>query len=105
MNENVQGGKKGKVGADAHDGFQNDTSNADIGVGIGYFPLKPPTCTFGQSGCLCIPFTSFCISLGGGSCEVVAYTTPSIPGALPPNHAAVVPELAMHGPRGASPTP
>jgi len=104
MGENVQGGTKWKVVSDSLVGFLNDPGNADIGVGIGYFPLKSPTCMPGQAGCLCIPFTPFCFALAGGSCELVDYATPSIRIALPPNHAAVVTDLGTHGPGGGTPT-
>jgi len=83
----------------------NDPANADIGTGIGYFPLTPPTtCMVGQTGCICIPFINICFPNAGGSCNVADYAMPSIALVLPPNHASVVANLAMHGPGGGTPT-
>jgi len=105
MGEQVQGGSKWQVVSQALIGFLEDPANADIGVGVGYFPLNVPTnCMAGQDGCLCIPFINLCISLVGGACNVPPYAMPSVPLALPPNHAAVVADIGMHGPGGGTPT-
>jgi Mg-chelatase subunit ChlD len=105
MGEMVQGGSKWRVVSDSLAGFLNDPANADIATGIGYFPLTPPTtCMVGQTGCICIPFINICFPNAGGSCNVPDYAMPSIPLSLPPNHAPVVANLAMHGPGGGTPT-
>jgi hypothetical protein len=103
MNEMVQGGSKWKVVSDSLAGFLNDPANADIGVGIGYFPLGG-ACMPGQAGCTCIPFINICFSSMGGSCNVAEYAKPGVPLVLPPDHAPVVADLAKHGPSGGTPT-
>ena len=105
MSEQVQGGSKWQVVSDSLIGFLNDAANADIGAGIGYFPLQaPPTCMAGDPGCICIPFINICFSNMGGSCTGTDYATPSIPLSLPPNHAAVAADIPKHGPGGGTPT-
>jgi Mg-chelatase subunit ChlD len=105
MAEQVQGGSKWQVLSAALVAFLQDPANADIGAGIGYFPLSAPTtCTAGQDGCLCIPFINLCFSLAGGSCNVPEYAMPAVALSLPPNHAAVVTDIARHGPGGGTPT-
>lgn len=109
MGEQVQGGTKWQVVSGAIIKFLQDPANADIGVGIGYFPVNAPTsCTggpdAGQDSCLCIPFINICFSLAGGSCNVPDYATPSVALSLPPNHPAVVADIGRHGPGGGTPT-
>jgi Mg-chelatase subunit ChlD len=105
MGEQVQGGSKWQVVSGALVAFLQDPANADIGAGIGYFPLSAPTnCTAGQNGCFCIPIVNICFSLAGGSCNVPEYATPSVALSLPPNHAAVVTDISSHGPGGGTPT-
>jgi hypothetical protein len=105
MSEQVQGGSKWQVVSDSLIGFLNDPANADIGAGIGYFPLQaPPSCMAGDPGCICIPFINICFSNMGGSCTATDYAMPSIPLSLPPNHAAVAADIAKHGPGGGTPT-
>jgi hypothetical protein len=128
MNEKVQGGTKWQVVSSALVSFLNDPTNADIGVGIDYFPAlaanAPSSCTdttnssdcknqYGDFG----PCTAalpglgcsffglpLCFCQGSDSCQVSAYAAPSVPLALPPNHAAVVADLGQHGPGGGTPT-
>jgi hypothetical protein len=105
MSEQVQGGSKWTVVSDSLVGFLNDPANADIGVGIGYFPANAQsTCMAGDPGCICIPFVNICFSNVGGSCTVTDYATASIPLSLPPNHAPVATDIAKHGPGGGTPT-
>ena len=105
MSNQVQGGTKWKVVSDSLVGFLNDPANADIGVGIGYFPLQvPPTCMKGDPWCFCIPIINVCIPTMGGSCNVLDYAKPSVPLALPPNHGAVAMDIGKHSPGGGTPT-
>jgi hypothetical protein len=104
MSDDVQGGTKWKVVSDSLVGFMNDPANADIGAGIGYFPATPPACMQGDPGCVCIPFVNICFATMGGSCTATDYATPSIPLSLPPNHPAVVADIAKHKPGGGTPT-
>jgi hypothetical protein len=104
MTENVQGGAKWKVVTDALVTFLNDPANADIGAGIGYFPLQAGFCMSGDPGCSCIPIINFCFNTKGGSCMAPDYAAPSIPLSLPPNHAPVVADIAKHSPNGGTPT-
>jgi len=107
MGENVQGGSKWKVVSDSLTGFLNDPTNADIGVGIGYFPPDaPPACMMGDPDCFCIPIPFFpiCFPTAGGSCNVPDFAKPSVAVSLPPNHAAVVTDIGKHGPGGGTPT-
>jgi hypothetical protein len=105
MGEQVQGGSKWQVVSQALIGFLQDPTNSDIGAGVGYFPLNAPTsCMAGQDGCFCIPIINICFSLVGGACNVPDYAMPSVPLSLPPNHAAVVTDIGMHGPGGGTPT-
>jgi hypothetical protein len=109
MNEQVQGGSKWQVVSGALVTFLQDAANSDIGVGIGYFPLSPPNnCMPGQAGCTCITIPivnlNLCVPNAGGSCNAPDYAMPSVPLATPPNHAAVVADIAKHGPGGGTPT-
>ena len=121
MDQKVQGGTKWSVVSGALTGFLNDPANADIATGIGYFPQvdpnAPPTCTtdaeckvgstdYGPCviginlGFLCIG--CYCTQADG--CQVPGNAKPSVPLALPPNHAAVVSDIAQHNPGGGTPT-
>jgi Mg-chelatase subunit ChlD len=107
MGEQVQGGSKWQVVSGSLTAFLNDPGNADIGVGIGYFPPdNPPACTMGQPDCICIPIPLFpiCFNNIGGSCNVPDFAKPSVPLSLPPNHSAVVSDIAAHNPGGGTPT-
>ncbi len=102
MAEMVQGGSKWDVVSKSLIDFLNDPANADIGVGINYFPGMASSCKQGDPGCFCILI--FCVSTTGGACNVSDYAKPSIPLSLPPNHAAVAMDIPKHGPGGGTPT-
>jgi hypothetical protein len=105
MAENVLSGTKWDVVSDALVSFLQDPRNADIGVGIGYFPQgAQTTCTVGQPDCLCIPIINLCFPNFGGSCTVSDYSTPAVPLALPPAPAAVVTDIGLRDLSGGTPT-
>jgi hypothetical protein len=85
--------------------FLGDPENAQIGVGIGYFPAAPPlNCTAGQAGCICIPFINLCFPNLGGSCVVTDYATPSVALALPPEPARLISDIQLRAFAGGTPT-
>jgi hypothetical protein len=104
MAEEVPGGAKWDLVSGALVSFLSDPRNADMGVGIGYFPNAVQTCTAGQPDCLCIPIINWCIPLAGGSCVVDDYSTPAVPLALPPAPLAVVTDIGAHQLSGGTPT-
>ncbi|HVU02807.1 MAG TPA: vWA domain-containing protein [Polyangiaceae bacterium] len=107
MNDKTPKGTKWDVIKGALTGFVNDQQNADIGVGIAYFPLSPPACTTSGPNCNCINLfiTTICIPTGGGSCNAPDYAVPDVgiaplPGVAP----AIVTSVGNHGPGGGTPT-
>jgi hypothetical protein len=105
MADGVLGGTKWEVVSGALVSFLSDARNADMGVGIGYFPNGVQTsCSFGQPDCVCLLIFNICLLNTGGSCEVQDYVTPAVPLALPPAPAAVVANLASHQISGGTPT-
>ena len=107
MNEQVQGGSKWQVVSQALVSFLKDPANADVGVGLGYFPNNAPaTCTAGQPDCLCINLiiTTLCFPQSGGSCTVADYASPSVTLSLPPEHAAAITNIGLRKPGGGTPT-
>jgi hypothetical protein len=121
MQDKVQGGTKWSVVSAALTAFVNDPANADIDPGIGYFPLVLPNvpafCTV-DTDCAtygpCIdgfpvdgsspPARLFGVCNGADVCQIPPYAMPSVPLQLPPNQAAVVNDIANHGPGGGTPT-
>jgi uncharacterized protein YegL len=104
MAEETPSGPKWELVSRALVEFLEEPTNLDTGVGIGYFPLgAAATCMAGDDGCLCIPFTPFCVNLLGGSCEPADYG-PSVPLALPPNPAPVVVDIGARTLSGGTPT-
>jgi hypothetical protein len=85
--------------------FLGDPQNAQINVGIGYFPeAVPPTCVAGDAGCLCIPFVNICLPSLGGSCTVADYATPSVALQLPPTPTRVIDDILVRAFAGGTPT-
>jgi Mg-chelatase subunit ChlD len=117
MNEKVTGGTKWTVVSGALVSFLNDPANADIGTGIGYFPLvlpgAPAFCTVDADCNQYGPCTGG-VALGtshlfgncaqADTCTATSYAKPSVPISLPPNHPAVVTDIGTHGPGGGTPT-
>jgi hypothetical protein len=105
MAEAVQGGSRWEVVSSTLVTFLEDPRNAEIGVGIGYFPnAVQTTCTAGQPDCLCIPIINLCFPNIGGSCLVPDYSTPAVPIALPPAAAPVVANIQVRQLSGGTPT-
>jgi hypothetical protein len=104
MAEDVLGGTKWDVVSGALVSFLSDPRNADMGVGIGYFPNAVQTCTAGQPDCLCIPIINLCFPLTGGSCVISDYSTPSVPLSLPPAPLTVVADIGTRQLSGGTPT-
>ena len=107
MTEQVQGGTKWQVVSKAMGAFLNDPVNADIGVGLGYFPANvPATCMAGDPDCVCIDIivAKLCVPLAGGSCTVSDYAKPAVPLSLPPSHGALISSLGQYKPSGGTPT-
>src|SRR5260370_22363734 len=102
MAEMVQGGSEWDVVSKSLIDFLNDPANADIGVGINYFPGVASSCKQGDPGCFCMLRCG--VATTGGACNVSHYSRPSIPFSLPPNHAAVAMDIPKHGPGGGTPT-
>lgn len=85
--------------------FLSDPSNAEVGVGVGFFPENvQPTCTSGQPDCLCIPVINICFSNVGGSCAAADYAAPSVPLALPPSAATAIGSIQRRELAGGTPT-
>jgi hypothetical protein len=85
--------------------FLGDPANRDISVGISYFPLAvQQKCSFGQSGCVCLPFTSVCVGSPGESCNKDDYANPSVALSLPPHPDAVIADIDTRTPAGGTPT-
>jgi hypothetical protein len=85
--------------------FLSDGQNAQIGVGIGYFPDGvQPTCAAGDPGCLCIPVINICFSNLGGSCLASDYAAPSVPLALPPTPSRLISDIQQRAFAGGTPT-
>ncbi|HEX7670812.1 MAG TPA: vWA domain-containing protein [Polyangiaceae bacterium] len=119
MSQKVTGGTKWSVVSGSLVAFLNDPANADIGTGIGYFPvIKPgaPGACFQDSDCkvngtdfgVCdgikIGVCILCTCTLADGCDVPTYAAPSVPISLPPNHPAVVADIGKHGPGGGTPT-
>lgn len=105
MAESGRSGSKWDLVSQALISFLNEPRNADIGVGIGYFPTGAQlTCVAGDEGCLCIPFVNICIANFGGSCAIADYATPAVPLSLPPNPGAVVQDILARTLAGGTPT-
>lgn len=104
MADDVAGGTKWDLVSSALTGFLGDPKNADLGVGIGYFPLVRSSCSKGQAGCICIPIVNLCFATEDGSCEVSDYSTPAVQLALPSQPAKVVSDVAGHEVGGGTPT-
>jgi hypothetical protein len=98
--------------------FLNDPANADIGAGIGYFPLTipgiNPFCTV-DADCASYGPCVGGVDIGGGShlfgncqgadvCQVSSYAAPAVPLSLPPNHPPVVSSIQGTSPGGGTPT-
>lgn len=120
MNEKTGGGNTTKWQAvtTSLTAFLNDPANADVAVGSEYFPFVPP----GVPAFCCVD--SDCGQYGpcvGGSAPILtcqhpfgncqqadacqpADYKPAVPLQLPPNHGAVVSDMANHGPGGGTPT-
>jgi hypothetical protein len=95
MKDAVTGGTKWAVISGALTSFVNNAGSADIGVGIGYFPIS-------SGGGTC--FLGICLG-GSSSCNIADYATPSVPIALLPGVApSIVSSLGTHGPGGGTPT-
>ncbi len=85
--------------------FLGAPQNADIGVGVGYFPEKVlPTCTPGSPDCLCIPVINVCFANVGGSCVTADYATPAVPLSLPPAPAGAIASISTRALAGGTPT-
>lgn len=110
---------KWKSVSDAMIAFLNDPLNADIGVGIEYFPLVLPgvpafCCVDSDCGtygpCVSgIPALLGCDHpfgncSGADVCQVSSYATPAVPLVLPPNHPPVVSSIQGTSPGGGTPT-
>lgn len=79
--------------------------NAEIAVGVGYFPEQvQPTCTPGSPDCLCIPVINVCFSNAGGSCAAADYAAPAVPLSLPPASAGAIASISARGLAGGTPT-
>jgi hypothetical protein len=99
------GGDKWTLVSQALLSFLSEPRNADIGVGIGYFPVDAsPTCVAGDPGCLCIPVINLCFANAGGSCDVADYAAAAVPLSLPPNPSRVVSDIATRVLAGGTPT-
>jgi len=85
--------------------FLSDPANAEVGVGVGFFPENvQPTCSPGQPDCLCIPVINICFANAGGSCTAADYAAPSVPLALPPSPAGVIAGIQGRELAGGTPT-
>jgi hypothetical protein len=104
MAEPVGGGSKWDVVSTALTAFLNDPRNEGTGVGLGYFPAGQAMCMPGDPGCFCIPLTTICFSLVGGSCTVSDYSTAAVPLALPAQLTAAIGDLTAHQIGGGTPT-
>jgi hypothetical protein len=99
------GGTKWDMVRSALVNFLGDPENADVGVGLGYFPTGVQTsCVAGDPDCLCIPFTPFCFVGAGGACEATAYSQAAVPLSLPPTPSALISDLNAHLLAGGTPT-
>lgn len=106
MAQPVGAGSKWELVRDALLSFLRDTDNADVGVGIGYFPnAEASTCSQGDPDCTCLPFAPICYPTGGRGCEVADYAQPVVPLSLTPQHAAIETDLtARNDNLGGTPT-
>jgi hypothetical protein len=78
------GGSKWDLVTTALVDFLNQSSTAQIGVGLGFFPAQASAdCTANPGDCLCIPFINICFANIGGSCNAQDYAQPLVPLALP----------------------
>lgn len=106
MDESIQGGgTRWAAVSSALIGFLEDPRNADIALGLGYFPVVPATtCQMGDPDCLCI--LTFCVkvSFDLASCAVDDYSTPTVPLALPPDVQPLISDLQAHQLNGGTPT-
>lgn len=85
--------------------FLDAPNNADVALGLGYFPVVPAgTCQMGDPDCLCILTFCFKLSFELASCAVDDYSTPTVPLALPPNAAPLIGDLQAHQLNGGTPT-
>lgn len=85
--------------------FLSDPRNAEIAVGVGYFPEKvQPTCTAPAADCLCIPVINICFTNAGGSCAAADYAAPSVPLGLPPAPDGVINSILGRQLAGGTPT-
>jgi hypothetical protein len=85
--------------------FLGNPANADIGVGLGYFPQGVQlTCVAGDPGCLCIPFINLCFPNLGGSCLPTDYSTPAVPLQLPSNPSLLITDIQQRLFAGGTPT-
>jgi hypothetical protein len=85
---------------DAIKTFVNSPQSAEIGVGLGYFPINAPSCQQGSGECDCTTIANDC-----SSCRLADYGTPDVPIQILPGAAAqIVQSLDAHGPSGATPT-
>jgi hypothetical protein len=85
--------------------FLSNPENAQIGVGIGYFPQGvQATCVAGDPGCLCIPFINLCLPNLGGSCLPADYASPSVALTLPSDPTRLIADIRLRAFAGGTPT-
>lgn len=105
MGENTPVGTKWTAIGNAVTAFVNDPGNADVGVGMAFFPLTPPPCNAPSATCVCIPFINICGSTGGGSCTAADYAVPTVPiETLPTVAPKIISAIGAHNPGGGTPT-
>lgn len=105
MADEVDGGTKWELVSSALVDFLESPSNADLGVGIGYFPsTELPDCSQPGADCVCYPFSWSCFSDSGGSCSAADYEEPAVELALSSRTQAVITDLLSHDVDGSTPT-
>jgi hypothetical protein len=106
MDEDIPGGgTRWAAVSSALMGFLESPSNADVALGLGYFPVVPPAaCKMGDPGCICLLTLCFNLSFELASCNVDDYSTPTVPLALPPNAGPLISDLQAHQLNGGTPT-
>jgi hypothetical protein len=106
MDEEIQGGgTRWAAVSGALIDFLDDPRNADVALGLGYFPVLPPTaCQMGDPDCLCILTLCIKLSFDLASCVVDDYSTPTVPLTLPPNALPLISDLQAHQLNGGTPT-
>lgn len=105
MADDVEGGTKWELVSSALVDFLESPGNADLGVGIGYFPSTTlPDCSLPGANCVCYPFSWSCFSNEGGSCSATDYEKPAVELALSSRTQAVIADLESHDVDGSTPT-